>query len=482
MDAPLGPVSSQQGPVVHLKKELHYAHYLALSVATIAPFLTIFGFYGPIASAAGSGIIYVFIVAGIIAVANAVVFAHMSTLYPLAGGGYSVVRNVAGPFWGLIFLVFQLIFWFSATAVLAGIAAGFLAAQWPVLNPVVVSVGLIVLMFIMAMTNIRKSGVLSTVFLILEVAFILFWFAFGLTHIRVPVNTVLAFPPQALGKHGTLGGLIAFGALVTALPLAVFNTDGYEWATSFTEELTNFRVVRRALVTAALIGVFAYIIGMPLLTLVDPNFQTVANAAFPGAVVIKAILPGIAPVLIVYVAMSSFNAALANYLQAARLIFSGGRDQQFGKRASQFFSTVNASGVPVWATVIWIIPSLLLAVLSSLQSLFSFTSVVLIIDYILLSLAAVWFYVKAGRPLGIRDGAFRWFPLVPAIVIVFGVLILVLQPVSQILISLAIFAAAFILALGVFKSPRLNDQTQIVENSTNAGSTLIPSASKAGDS
>lgn len=443
-------------------------------MATIAPFVMIFSFYGPMASAAGTGIVYILILAGIVSVANALVFSHLSTLYPLAGGGYSIMRSIGGPFWGLVFLIWQLVLWASAVSVMSGLGAGFLHSEWPTVPAKLIMVVFVLAMFGLSLSNIRKSGTVSTVFLLLEGAFVLFWIIFGLTHMQVPIGRVFAFPPRFLGHNGHFAHTVSLAALVTALPLAIYSTDGYEWAISFSEEMSKPRVIRLAVVTAAIIATVVYILGMPLLMLTDPHFQRVATASFPGAVVLKTVLPTLAPVLIVYAAMSSFNAGLANFLQASRLLFAGGRDQQFGRTVSRWFGVVNKRGVPQWATIVWLVPSLLLAILSSLQSLFVFTSVVLVVDYMLLALGAVWFYLVAGRSLGIRDGAFRWFPLMPLIVIAAGILMIALQPNGQILQATGVFVVACIVAAVVHKKVRPATKNELIENAQQAGSVLIP--------
>ncbi len=434
----------------------------------------IFGFYGGIAKAAGSGIIYIFVLAGIVSVANALVFSHLSTLYPLAGGGYSIAQSIGGPFWGMVFLIWQLVLWASAVSVMTGLAAGFLHTEWVALPIKPLMVGMVVIIFLLALSNIRNSGWVSTMFLVLEGIFVLFWIGFGFTHMQIPVSSVFAFPPHFLGHNGHFSGVVSLAALATALPLAIYSTDGYEWAISFSEEMAKPRVIRQAVVLAAVIATVVFMIGVPLLTLVDVHFQTVANAGFPGVVILKTVLPAAAPVLVIYAAMSSFNAALANFLQSSRLLFAGGRDEQFGVTISRKLRTLNRNGVPYWATIVWLVPSLLLAILSSLNNLFVFTSVVLVVDYILMALGAVWFYVKAGHSLGMKDGAFRWFPLVPLIVIVSGVFMIVLEPNAYIGDAAGLFAVACLVSWIVHRRIRPSTKDELLNTARNAGSILIP--------
>jgi len=458
---------------IPLRKELSYLQFLALSVATVAPFLGIFALYSQYASAVGSGILYLFLLTGIYAVCNATVFAHMSSLYPLAGGAYAVIHNVAGKFWGLFYLMLQVIYLLSAAAVVAGFSASFLNSLFPFLSVVPTTVALLLIILILALSNIRASGIVSGTFLCLELLFIAFWFVFALTHLQVPLTTAFTFPPHSLGDHGQLAGPVSFAVFITVFPLAVFGVSGYEWATHFTEEAKNYRQVRRALVTAALIGAIALGVGQTLITLVDAHFQAVETASVPGAYVLQQLLPALAPILIVYIAMSSFNAGLANYLQASRVVFEGARNGEYGSWVSGILAKVNRAGVPQWATVLWIIPSVLLVVFPTLQSLLAFTSVLLVVAYILVSLSAIIFYLKVGRSAGMRYGAFRFFPLFPAVVILFGIVILTTQSLIDLLISAGILLVGLILAVAVHRNPRLNSSSEIVQNSLMAGSDLL---------
>lgn len=460
------------GKTLRLPRQLAPVQFLALSVATMSIFVTIFGSYGPLAVAAGSGLIFVFFFAALVAIPNAIIFAHMSTLFPEAGAGYTIVRSVLGKLWGTMFLMIQIIVWLSISAVLADEGAGLIHGEWPFINTTVMTVVFIAVMFGIAMLAVHRAGAVSTLLLALELAFLLFWILFGLTHIRVPLSTVFTFPPRFLGASGHLGKVIGFGTFVTAIPLGVFYVDGYEWATSFTEETANYRSVRRGVVTAALIAIVAYIVGFPLLILTDPRFHQVAASAFPGAAVLKVVLPGAAPIVIVWAAMSAFNGGLAIYMEGSRLIFAGARDGRYGKYASRALATVTSRGVPVGATVAWLLPTLIIGLATGLAGLFAFTSVMLLIDYIAISFSAIWLYLQVGRKMSLKDGAFRWFPLLPGAVIVFAAALLVTQPINLIITSAVVLAVTFLVALAIERTFTVPRGEEIAATSQAVGGSL----------
>jgi amino acid transporter len=284
------------------------------------------------------------------------------------------------------------------------------------------------------------------------------------------VGNMFALPPRQLGGVAQLGGHISLNAFIATIPVTIFALSGYEWGSSYTEEAKDFRSVRRALVMAACAAVLVCAIAMPLLFVADVHFQRVLTALVPGAQVLKDVAPGLAPILLVYVAFSSWNAGLSNFLQAARLIFDAARQGEFGATIGKPLSYVNKGGAPVAAALVWLIPTVAFVLSSKLQQLFIFSAVMLLFAYIAMSLTACFFYVRVGRGAGLRSGAFRWFPLVPVIVIAFSVLGIVKQSWHDVRTGLLIVLGAVVVGLIRHRSISLNSGPIISANSRDAGS------------
>jgi amino acid transporter len=452
-----------------LKRELSLAHQFALSIATVGPLIVIFGFYGPIAGGVGTGIFYLVALVGVLHVANATVFAHMSSLFPRAGGGYAIVRATIGPFWGFVYLVVQVVYWAAVTATVVTLAASFLNSQFSGLSERPTELVLVAAIFVIALTHIIEAGRVSLLFVALEGLFALVWVVVALVNAH-SVSNMFALPPRALGVSGHLGPHITLSAFVATIPVTIFALSGYEWGSSYTEEAKDFRSVRRALVMAAAAAVVVCAIGMPLLFVADPHYQRVLNAVVPGAQVLKDVAPALAPVLIIYVAFSSWNAGLSNFLQAARLIFDAAREGVFGTAVGKPLSYVNRGGAPVAAAVVWLIPTVAFVLSSKLQQLFVFSAVMLLFAYIAMSLTACFFYLRVGRAAGIRSGAFRRFPVVPLIVIAFSVLGIVKQSWHDVRTALLIVLGAILVGLLRYRSASINTGPAIRDNSTSAGS------------
>jgi amino acid transporter len=470
----------ETGP--RLRRELSLAHQFALSIATVGPFIVIFGFYGPIASGVGTGIFWLLALVGVLHIANANVFAHMSSLFPRAGGGYSIVRATVNPLGGFVYLVIQVVYWAAVTATVVTLAASFLNSQFSGLAERPTELVLVAAIFAIALTHVIEAGRVSLVFLILEGAFALIWVVIALLNAH-SLGNMFALPPRELGGTGQLGGHISLNAFIATIPVAIFALSGYEWGSSYTEEAKDFRSVRRALVMAACAAVLVCAIAMPLLFVADVHYQRVLTALVPGAQVLKDVAPALAPILLVYVAFSSWNAGLSNFLQAARLIFDAARQGEFGAAIGRPLSYVNKGGAPVAAAIIWLIPTVAFVLSSKLQQLFIFSAVMLLFAYIAMSLTACFFYVRVGRAAGLRSGAFRWFPLVPVIVFAFSVLGIVKQSWHDVRTGLLIVLGAVLVGLIRHRSIALNSSTTITANSREAGSESLgePATNPGGD-
>lgn len=451
-----------------LRRELSLFHQFALSIATVGPFIVIFGFYGPIAGGVGTGVIYLIALVGILHVANANIFAHMSSLFPRAGGGYSIVRSTMGAYWGFIYLIIQVVYWAAVSATVVTLAASFLHSQFGWLTERPTELVLIAAIFVLALTHIIEAGRVSLAFVVLEGVFALVWIVIALVNAH-SIGHMFTLPPQALGDNGHLGSHITLSAFVATIPVAIFALSGYEWGSSYTEEAKDFRNVRRALVCAAAASVIVCAIAMPLLFVADPHYQRVLTALVPGAQVLKDVAPALAPVLIIYVAFSSWNAAMSNFLQASRLIFDAARSDEFGSAIGRVLSYVNRGGAPVAASVIWLIPTVAFVLSQKLQQLFVFSAVMLLFAYIAMSLTASFFYLRVGRRAGLRTGAFRWFPMVPAIVIAFSVLGLVKQPWHDVRIALWILLGAAVVGFVRHRSVTFHSSPAIAANAHAAG-------------
>lgn len=442
-----------------LHRQLSTLQIVALCIATVAPFESIFVLYGTTAGTVGTGIFYLFLFGGILAVANALVYSHISTVMPLAGGAYGAINRILGDYFGTVFLVINLITWVLIVPSVTEPAASFLNGLHYIMPVPDLSAVIIFVIMGLALLNTRVSGTLSTVFLFLEILFSLLWIGVGLTHMKVGVGAFLQWP-RALKAH-SFGAPLGIGVLMAGVPAAMFALGGYESTIHFGEEIRNPARMRFAVVLGAAVSAIIYAIAMPLVLASDTNFGAVMNAALPGQAALVAVVPAVAGIFLIYLFVSAFNAGLCNFLDPARLLLNAGADGKFG-RPGKVLAKVNGNGVPYVATLLWVIPSLVLNYATSLQNVLAFTGVTLLLGYVTMSIAAIVLKVRAGDALSLRGGAFWAFPLVPLVVIVPALVAIVLQPSGYLLSAGIIVVAALALALAVHRRIRVNSRDAIL--------------------
>jgi len=114
----------------------------------------VFVVLGPAASSAGSGLLVGLVIAGAIAMCNAMSSAQLAALYPQSGGTYVYGRERLGPFWGFLagwaFVV-------GKVASCAAMALVFGAYVWPAQQRVV-AVAVVVAVTALNLRGVRKTA------------------------------------------------------------------------------------------------------------------------------------------------------------------------------------------------------------------------------------------------------------------------------------------------------------------------------------
>src|SRR5579875_4103110 len=107
------------------KRTITVVGQIGIALATISPVAGVFANIQGILGAAGSGMLWAYLIAAVITIGVAFTYGEMGSIYPVTGGLYSIVRNVLGPTLGFVALTDYLI---QAAFMPATIALG--AAQY----------------------------------------------------------------------------------------------------------------------------------------------------------------------------------------------------------------------------------------------------------------------------------------------------------------------------------------------------------------
>lgn len=418
-----------------LNRGLNFLGNIALTVSDITPTASLL-VVGPVVIAtAGTGSIWAYLIGCFLALNVALCMGELGSMFPSAGGLYSIVTRVIGKpvgFVGMLLYVGQAIFLPASIAIGIGVYINSLASG---VSTSAAAVVVMVAVTLLALLKINFNAVLTGFFLLLELSVMVILLLAGVLHLDQPLS-VLTDPVIADG--GVLKD-VATGAIVTALATALFSVNGYDSAINFSEETEGSAAqVGKAVVTAASIGIVCELV--PFIASVfgaqdlngflasDTPLTDVIDSAFGGTVV---------DVVTIGAIIAIFNASLAITLQFARITWSTARDQAWPGPIARALSRVNRNGAPWVATLFIGACATILCLESSLQSVVSSTAVMIITLYALIAISSLVSRVRQ-RELP-RPFRMPLWPVPPLIALVGVAIALSKQTQRDLLIVLGIF-------------------------------------------
>jgi amino acid transporter len=428
------------GEKQELDRGLSLMGNLSLTLSDITPTASLLVVGPAVISIAGTGSLWSYLIGCGIAVCVALCMGELGSMFPSAGGLYSIVTRVLGKpvgFLALLDYLGQAVFLPASIAIGVGVYMGALVEG---VDATLAAVVVMVSVTLLALLRITFNSWLTAVFLALELSVVVVLFVAGIIDLNQPLS-ILTDPQIPQGD--VLTG-VATGAIVTGLATAMFSVNGYDAAINWSEETAGSRhQIGKAVVTAACIGIAFELIPFmasmfgardlnayltsptPLTDLIGDAFgNTVVDIVTVGAII--AIL----------------NAALAITLQFARITWSSGRDQAWPQPISDALSRVNRNGAPWVATLLIGGCATVLCARSSLLSVVSMTAVLIITLYALVAIATLVSRTRdkdAERP-------FRMplYPLAPLIALAGVVIALSKQTQRDLLIVGGLFLVGIV--------------------------------------
>jgi len=422
---------------------------LAIAVAAISPTTSVFLVYGGDLRLAGTGVIWAFIGGAVIALSMALCYAEVGSVFPSAGGAYTIVRRAVGPVAGgminILFLVLGLV---STSAILVA-AATYLSSLIP--GGIPTNWAAFVMMALITLLSVRRispTGWITAVMLALELAVILVFTGFAFAHVSLHSNP-FTHPVMATGGSDLLQAVGAGGLLAAVVP-ALFAFNGYDWPLYFAEEAKNARrALPRAVLLAAVISVVVELLAVIGATLAIKDLGVTTADAAPLTLIAQQVMGGVgAKVLLVGVVIAMFDTGLAGNLGYARIYYAAARDKMWPGPLNKLFGHLGArSNVPIYGFLILFIGNSVLCIFSSLSELITFTGVVIVTIYLFVAVSALVCRVR-DRSL-VRTFRLPLWPLPPLIAIIGVVAALTQQTTQDMVIAFAIAAVALIAYLAV---------------------------------
>ncbi|MEA2634303.1 MAG: hypothetical protein QOH92_1070 [Chloroflexota bacterium] len=424
-----------------LKRTLSTLRNIALVLSDITPTASLLVIGTVVIAAAGTGSVWAYIIGCFLAINVALCMGELGSMFPVAGGLFSIVTRVLGKpigFLAMLDYMGQAVFLPASVAVGIGVYIAALNGSIP--SNVAAAVIMIIVTGV-ALFAINFNAILTGFFLALELAVVSALALSGLVHLQQPLSVVTS--PVIL-DHGKLVP-VGISAIIAAIAVAMFSVNGYDSAINFAEETEGeAKHVGRAVVVAAAIGI-AFELGTFLLVFFGvPDLKSFLGSATP---LLDAAKSSFGDTFFNIVAIGAivaiFNACLAITLQFARIVWAAGRDRAWPEVISAWIGKVDGRrGAPWVATLIVGVLATILSFQGTLVAVVTFTAVLLIVLYALICISAlVSRYTQKDLP---RPWKMPLWPVPPVIGLVGCVIALTQQKVGDLVTVAVIFIAGLI--------------------------------------
>lgn len=407
-EATTGAVDKAAPTAKGLDRALNALGTLMIVLSAVTPASSVFIIVPGVIALAGTGSFLSFVIAAVIGLFMAFVYAELSSAYPMAGGEYTMIGRTLGRFWGFATLVLVFV---SIVLIVAVIALGvgtYLGVLIPNLSPQWVGVVTIALAGTVAAMRIKLNAFVTGIFLGIEMLALLVLTGLGFAHVERPLSSLFT-SPQLLDATNTLVPASA-GIILAATAVSLFAYNGYGAAAYFGEETQDAkRNIGKVVVWALLITVAAELIPLTAVLLGSPDLAGLLAAPQKIEYFLEARGGHALTVLIsLAIAVAIFNAVIAIILQAARLLFSSGRDKTWFGPINAAVASVHGSYASPWVATIVVSVLAAVACFIDINLLLVVSGTSLVVIYALLCVAAF-----AGRRNGTTAGGHYRMPLFP---------------------------------------------------------------------
>jgi amino acid transporter len=335
-------LQDQPGPAAPqpLVRSLGLAGVLFLTLSVATPASSVFVIVPGMLQVAGTGTVWALLIAALVCVATAFIYAELSSAWPVAGGEYVAVERTLGPAAGFAMLgvnvfnnlIFLPVAGLGVSEVLASVLPGLPAR--PVALAVVAGCTLV------GVLHIRVNAVVTGLFLLLEVAALAVVAALGLFAVeRAPDAFLLA--PVAPAAAGLAPASATSIGVATAI--AIFALNGYGSAVYFGEEMHEAPRRIAGAVLWALVATLALEI-VPVLALLMGGEDLPRLLAAPnpfGLLVEQRGGAALGRWVSLAVALAIVNAIIAWVLACARFFYSTARDGSWGSPLDRWLVAVH---------------------------------------------------------------------------------------------------------------------------------------------
>lgn len=425
-----------------LKRALNVLGNVALVLSDITPTASLLIIGTVVIATAGTGSIWAYLIGCFLAINVALCMGELGSMFPVAGGLFSIVTRVLGKpigFLAMLDYMGQAVFLPASVAIGIGV---YIAVFIPSVPQNVIAAVVMIFVTGVALLQIRFNAVLTGFFLALELLVVTALAISGLVHLQQPLS-ILTNPQMTNGHNGLQA--VGVSLIIAAIATAMFSVNGYDSAINFSEETAGeAKHVGQAVVIAAAIGI-AFELGTFILVFFGvPNVAKFVSSSTPLLDAAKdSFGTGFYNIVAIGAILAIFNASLAITLQFARIVWAAGRDRAWPGVISEWIGKVEPNrGAPWVATLIVGALATILCLQGGLIAVVTFTAVLLITLYGLICISAlVSRYTQKDLP---RPWKMPLWPVPPIIGLVGCGIALSQQKIGDLLTVAALFAAGLI--------------------------------------
>lgn len=424
-----------------LKRRLSLTGSIALTLSDITPAGSLLVVGIAVVAVAGTGSVLAYLVGCALAVTVAMCMAELGSVYPLAGGLYSIVSRVLGTpaaFLTLLSYTVQAIFLPASIALGIGVYLHSLSDGFPVNASAVVAM---VIVTALAMLRIDTNAIMTGIFLVLEMVVIVVIAAAGFSHPTQHLSVFLHPAGLADGKMVSFG----IGAVIGAVAIAMQSVNGYDAAIAFAEETKgSAKTVGKAVLLSCLLGIVLELAAFLGAAVGAPSLKDFLASGTPLTYVVEQRFGhGAGIAVTVGAVIAFFNACLAITLQFARILWASGRDGIWPGAMSRALAKVHPSTHAPWvATLLVGFFAVVLCFFSNIVAVVTFVSVTAVLLYIFIGVAAVVSRLRDRTTK--RPFRMPIWPVWPATAVIGSVAALTQQPHRDLLIVAGIYLAGLL--------------------------------------
>jgi amino acid transporter len=306
-----------------LRQVLRLSQVLSLTLAVVAPAASVFTFVPILVGRSGTGAIHSLLIAAIISLPVALVYAELSSAHPSAGGEYVIIRHILGRRFGFLFLGLGVVTTIFVVALFALSAATYIIPNASLIQLYIVFSTVIFVISIIGAINIKRDSILVAVVLSIEALILSFITSIGFIHASKQSITNVVVSPATLNENGTLVPATVTSIILTsAISLSVY--AGFGSGVYFSEETFTARRILPKIVLLTL-GIAALSEILPVVALLSAMADIHAflqKNVFFGFLVAK-LGTEANEFFNLGVALAIVNADLAILLMGARLMLIG---------------------------------------------------------------------------------------------------------------------------------------------------------------